>query len=104
MSGYPSIGANGIIGKGDMRTQTLQAMEYVRQTVEAAGATWDDVIHVMFYFTDRDAFHRHSVQARKEFFEKHSTLKQIPCITSIGVAGLMHPDMMIEVEATAVWD
>ena len=38
MSGWPAIGPNGIIGKADMRAQTLQAMDYVRQTVEAAGA------------------------------------------------------------------
>ena len=29
MSGWPAIGPQGIIGKGDMRVQTLQAMEYV---------------------------------------------------------------------------
>jgi len=104
MSGYPAIGPDGIIGKNDMRVQTLQALEYVRQTVLTAGATWDDVIHVLFYFTDRTAFHRHSVAARREFFERHSKTKQIPCITAVGVAELMHPDMMIEVEATAVWD
>jgi enamine deaminase RidA (YjgF/YER057c/UK114 family) len=104
MSGYPAIGPDGIIGKNDMRAQTLQALEYVRQTVLAAGATWNDVIHVLFYFIDRAAFHRHSVRARREFFEAHSTTKQIPCITAVGVATLMHPDMMIEVEATAVWD
>jgi 2-iminobutanoate/2-iminopropanoate deaminase len=104
MSGYPAIGPNGIIGKGDMRTQTLQVLEYARETVEAAGATWDDVIHITTYFTDRDAFHRHSVPARKEFFEKYSTLKKFPCLTAVGVNALMHPDMMIEVEAVAVWD
>lgn len=104
MSGYPAIGPNGIVGKGDMRVQTLQALDYVRQTVETAGATWDDVVYVIFYFTNRNAFHRHSVQARREFFEKHSTTKQFPCITAVGVADLMHPDMMIEVEAVAVWD
>jgi enamine deaminase RidA (YjgF/YER057c/UK114 family) len=41
MSGWPAIGPGGIIGKGDMRAQTLQAMDYVRQTIEAAGATCD---------------------------------------------------------------
>lgn len=104
MSGYPAIGPNGIIGKGDMRMQTLQALEYARLTVLEAGATWDDVVHINLFFTDRDAFHRHSVPARKEFFEKYSTLKRFPCLTAFGVTCLMHPDMMIEVEATAVWD
>jgi enamine deaminase RidA (YjgF/YER057c/UK114 family) len=104
MSGYPAIGPNGIIGKGDMRVQTLQALDYVRQTIETAGATWDDIVHMLFYFTDREAFHRQGVPARVEYFKQHSKTGQLPCITSIGVASLMHRDMMIEVEATAVWE
>ena len=104
MSGYPAIGPNGIIGKADMYKQTLQALDYVKRTIEEAGGTWDDIVHLLFYFTDREAFHRQGVPARIEFFEKHSKTKQLPCITSVGVAALMHPDMMIEVEATAVWE
>ena len=104
MSGYPAIGRDGIIGKGDMRMQTLQALEYVKRTVEAGGATWDDIVHMTFFFTDRDKWHRDAIPARVEFFEKHSTTGELPCITSIGVATLMHPDMLIEIEATAVWE
>jgi enamine deaminase RidA (YjgF/YER057c/UK114 family) len=104
MSGFPAIGPHGIIGRGDMRVQTEQALDYTRQAVEAAGATWDDVIHVLFYFTNRDAFHRHAVPVRKAFFERHSNRKQTPCITAVGVSCLMHPDMLVEVEVTAVWD
>lgn len=104
MSGYPAIGPEGIIGKGDMYKQTLQALDYVRQTVEAAGAKWDDIVHMLFYFTDREAFHRDALRARVDFFKKHSSSGQLPCITSVGVASLMHADMLIEVEATAVWE
>lgn len=104
MSGYPAIGPNGIIGKGNMHVQTLQALEYVKLTIERAGGTWDDIVHILFYYTDREAFHRQAVPARIEFFQKHSKTGQLPCITSVGVASLMHADMMIEVEATAVWD
>lgn len=104
MSGYPAIGPGGIIGKGDMRVQTLQALEYVKRTVETAGATWDDIVHMTFFFTDREKWHRDAIPARVEFFTKHSKTGQLPCITSIGVATLMHPDMLIEIEATAVWE
>lgn len=104
MSGYPAIGPDGIIGKGDMYAQTLQALEYVRETVEAAGARWDDIVHMLFYFTDREAFHRDALRARVDYFNSHSSTGQLPCITSIGVASLMHPDMLIEIEATAVWE
>src|SRR5918911_4853763 len=104
MSGFPAIGPNGIIGKRDMRVQTLQALDYVKRTVEAAGATWDDIVHMTFFFTDREKWHREAIPARVEFFGQHATSGELPCITSIGVASLMHPDMLIEVEATAVWD
>ena len=104
MSGYPAIGRDGIIGKGDMRVQTLQALDYVKRTVEAAGATWDDIVHMTFFFTDREKWHRDAIPARVEFFERHSKSGELPCITSIGVASLMHPDMLIEIEATAVWE
>lgn len=104
MSGYPAIGAQGIIGKGDMRLQTLQALEYVKRTVEAAGATWNDIVHMTFFFTDREKFHREAIPARVEFFGRHAKGGLLPCITSIGVSALMHPDMLIEIEATAVWD
>ena len=104
MSGYPAIGPDGIIGKGNMHLQTLTALDYVKRTVEAAGAKWSDVVHMTFYFTDRDKWHREAIPARVEFFAKHSPDGELPCITSIGVAALMHPDMLIEIEATAVWE
>ena len=102
MSGWPAISKQGIIGKGDMRAQTLHAMDLVRQTVEAAGGTWDDIIYLLFYFVDREKWWREALPARTEFIQKHSKGGHSPCVTAVGVAGLMHPDMLIEVEATAV--
>ena len=104
MSGYPALSEKGIVGVGDMGIQTTQALELIRMTVERAGATWDDIIHFLFYFTDRKQFHEKALPARWAFFKKHSKKNLAPCITSIGVTGLMHPDMMIEIEATAVFD
>jgi len=104
MSGYPSISTGGLVGKGDMRAQMTQALENVRMTLEEAGATVDDIVHYAFYFTDREKFWAEGLPARAEFFNQHSKTKEPPCITSLMVAGLMTPDMMIEVEATAVFD
>lgn len=103
MSGYPAISKDGIVGKGDMGVQVVQALDHIKTTLEAAGATFDDVVHIIFYFTDRDQFWKKVVPARKEWFRKVSKTGQAPCITSVGVTALMHPDMMIEVEATAVF-
>jgi enamine deaminase RidA (YjgF/YER057c/UK114 family) len=79
------------------------ALSHVLRTIEGAGATWDDIIHLTIYFTDREKFWREGVPARSAFIAKHSKAKQTPCITSIGSSALMHPDMLIEVEATAVF-
>jgi hypothetical protein len=45
-----------------------------------------------------------ALPARTEFIQKHSRTGRSPCVTAVGVAGLMHPDMLIEVEATAVFE
>ncbi len=98
MSGYPALSENGVVGKGDMGIQVTRALELVKLTVERAGGTWNDIVHVIFYFTDRKQFHQRGLPARIEFFKMHSKPDHTPCITSIGVSGLMHPDMMIEIE------
>ena len=103
MSGWPAIGPNGMVGKGDMAAQVTEALNHCLRTVEDAGGTWDNVIHLMIYFTDREAFWRHGLPARSAFLNKHSKTDDRPCITAVGVPALMHPDMLVEVEATAVF-
>jgi enamine deaminase RidA (YjgF/YER057c/UK114 family) len=53
---------------------------------------------------DREKWWREALPARTEFIQKYSKTGRSPCVTAVGVAGLMHPDMLIEVEATAVFD
>jgi enamine deaminase RidA (YjgF/YER057c/UK114 family) len=74
----------------------------VKLTVERAGGTWDDIVHLIFYFTDRKQYHEKALPARWSFFKKYSKSAQSPCITGVGVTELMHPDFLIEIEATAV--
>ena len=102
MSGWPAIGKDGIVGKGDMAKQVTEALNHCLRTVEDAGGTWDNVIHLMIYFTDREKFWRYGLPARSEFLNKQATTDNRPCITAVGVPALMHPDMLVEVEATAI--
>ncbi|MSP31601.1 MAG: RidA family protein [Pseudolabrys sp.] len=103
MSGFPAISMNGVVGKNDMAAQATQALEHLRTTLKAGGATWDDIVHMIFYYTDREQFWAKCIPARIEFFKKHSKTGRMPCVTSVGVVNLMHPDMMLEIEATAVF-
>jgi 2-iminobutanoate/2-iminopropanoate deaminase len=104
VSGFPAISMQGVVGKNDIGVQTTQALEHLRATLEAGGATWDDIVHMTFFYTDRDQFWAKCIPARIEFFKKHSKTGRMPCVTSVGVVNLMHPDMMIEIEAVAVFD
>ena len=104
LSGFPAISMNGVVGKGDMGVQVTQALGHLNATLEAAGATWDDLVHMIFYYTDREQFWAKCIPARIEFFKRHSKTGKMPCVTSVGVTSLMHPDMMIEIDATAVFE
>ena len=104
VSGVPAISMQGVVGKNDIGVQTTQALEHLRTTLVAGGATWDDIVHMIFYYTDRDQFWAKCIPARIEFFKQHSKTGRMPCVTSVGVVNLMHPEMMIEIEATAVFD
>ena len=103
VSGFPAISMQGVVGKNDIGVQTTQALKHLLTTLEAAGASWDDIVHMTFYYTDRDQFWAKCIPARIEFFKKHSKTGQMPCVTSVGVTSLMHPDMMIEIEIVAVF-
>jgi enamine deaminase RidA (YjgF/YER057c/UK114 family) len=70
MSGWPAISKNGIIGVGDMGRQMTAALSHVLRTVEGTGATWDDIIHLTIYFTDREKFWREGVPARSAFIAR----------------------------------
>lgn len=69
MSGVPALSENGVKGVGDMGIQTTQALELIRLQVERAGATWDDIIHFIFYFTDR-AISQESPSCSMGIFQK----------------------------------
>ena len=50
MSGQVALDAKGeIVGKGDLRAQTAQAMENVKTALAAAGATPQNAVKVNYY-------------------------------------------------------
>ena len=90
--------AGKVIGKGDMAAQIRQVGENLRLSLEAAGATLEDIVRTVTYVTDIDAFFN-NVEARQEFLGQG-----MPTSSTIGVSRLSHPDFMVEIEAFAVID
>jgi 2-iminobutanoate/2-iminopropanoate deaminase len=84
------------VGKGDMRAQFEQVGENLKNGLEAAGATLDDVVKAVTYVTDMDAFFE-CVDIREKYFGPGW-----PTSTTFEVSRLAHPDMMIEIDMIAV--
>ena len=84
------------MGKGDVAAQTRQVMENIKLALEAAGATFEDVVKVVNYITDIDEFPKMAAVRREYLKEPY------PVSSLIEVSGLMEPDLIIEIEAIAI--
>lgn len=86
------------VGKGDIRAQFEQVGENLKNGLEAAGASLEDVEKAVTYVTDMDAFFE-CVDIRQKYFGPGW-----PTSTTFEVSRLAHPDMMIEIDMIAVVD
>ena len=85
-----------VVGAGDFRAQTIRVFENLKSALAAAGATFDNVVKVTTFVTDM----KHAPilrEVRVNYFGKNA-----PAGTLVQVAGLVIPELMIEVEAIAV--
>lgn len=97
VSGQLARNKNGeIVGAGDMHAQIRQVGENLRNALEAAGATLDDLVKTTTFVTDIDEFFRH-VDIRHNYLGV-----SLPASTTVEVRRLSHPDLLVEIEAMAV--
>jgi enamine deaminase RidA (YjgF/YER057c/UK114 family) len=85
-------------GIGDPAEQTRIALDNIRQMMELAGGTLDDVVKIIVYVTDR-AF-RPAVYG--EINKAFTGVK--PASTGIVVAGLALPELLMEIDAWGIVD
>ena len=82
-----------LIGGDDVAAQTRQVLTNLQSVLDAAGASFADILKVTVYLTDvndREAIN----PVRQEFFGDAR-----PASTLIGVAALAIPGMKVEIEA-----
>ena len=85
-----------IVAIGDWEGQTRRVFENLGLALRAAGADWLDVVKLTLFVVDVSAIE--IIRAvRDEFVDTTSP----PTSTLVRVAGLFHPDVLIEVEAVA---
>ena len=86
-----------VIGEGDLAAQTRAAMECVGIALRAAGAGWDDVVRRTIYTVAPTEF-----EVITRAIEEVTGDSPHPPQTIIGVTGLALPQLMIEIEVTAL--
>lgn len=86
----------GVIGVGDMYAQTVYCLEAVRRAIVDLGGSIDRVVRTRVYLTDVSRWE----EAGRAHGEMFGDIR--PASAFIGVSALLHPDLLVEVEATAV--
>ncbi len=90
------------VGPGDLAAQTTQAFRNVHTALAAVGATFDDVAKLTVYVVDWEPAKMDQLGAGFLQAAGELGITAVRPITLLGVAALGEPDLLIEVEATAV--
>ncbi len=103
ISGTASIDENGkTVHEGDFRAQTLRTYQNITGLLAAEGATWKDVVRTTCYLRDIERDYALFNETRTQFF-KEQGLDPLPASTGIQ-AILCRPDLLVEMEAMAIFD
>jgi enamine deaminase RidA (YjgF/YER057c/UK114 family) len=97
VSGTVASDENGnVIGRDDAYQQTKFILQKIEIALEKAGASLKDVVRTRMFVTDISLFN--------EFAKAHGeAFAQIkPCTSIYEVTGLVAPEYLIEIEATAI--
>ena len=85
-----------VIGVGDLTLQTEYIIKKIEHTLVEAGFSLKDVVRTRIFMTD--------ISLWEEVAKVHSYLFEdvMPAFTLVEVSKLIDPDLLIEIEATAI--
>lgn len=86
--------------QGDVGAQTRLVLTNIAAILEAAGASFDDLVMLRVYLTDRALFPAMN-EAYAAFVAARTPSGVLPARTTV-FTGLPHPDMLVEIDALAV--
>jgi reactive intermediate/imine deaminase len=100
ISGQVPLDADGeLVGAGDVAAQTSQVFENLTTALEAAGASWADVVKLGIFLRDVGA-----IAAVRSVRDEYVDLERPPASTLVEVSSLFRDDVLVEVDAIAVTD
>jgi reactive intermediate/imine deaminase len=88
-----------LVGEGDIEAQTRQVFGNLTAALEAADASWPDVVKLNFFVVDVT-----QIGAVRGVRDEYVNTRQPPASTLIEVSRLFRDDVLIEVDAVAVRD
>ena len=95
VSGTSARRADDSIAGADIRTQTRSVIENIRDILAAAGASLADVVEVSTFLVSMDDFKGYN-EVYSDYFGYEG-----PARTTVAVAALPHPHLLIEIKAVA---
>ncbi|WP_433015147.1 RidA family protein [Kribbella sp. CA-294648] len=98
IAGQVAFDADGnLVGEGDPAAQAQQVFANLERCLQAAGATFANVVKLNFYVTD--VAYLPAVRVARDAYVDTANP---PASTAVQVVALFRPDILIEVEAYAV--
>jgi enamine deaminase RidA (YjgF/YER057c/UK114 family) len=95
VSGCTSVADGVFVHEGDAGAQTTQAIANVAQALERLGLGLADVVRTRMFVTDMSRWEEYGMAHGAAFGEA------MPATSMVGVAALVDPRMLVEVEAVA---
>jgi enamine deaminase RidA (YjgF/YER057c/UK114 family) len=99
LAGQASVDGEGrAVHAGDMQAQIGQALDNIEAVLSRAGYSFRDVVRLNYYVTDIDLFFE-NIDVLLERLTAHDVS---PSGTLLRISGLAFPELLVEMEATAV--
>jgi enamine deaminase RidA (YjgF/YER057c/UK114 family) len=98
VAGTTAMNGVELVGKDDAYAQTKYILEKIATALEQLGASMKDVVRTRIYVTNIEEWEA----VGKAHGEVFKTIK--PAATMVEVSRLIHPDLKVEIEVSAIMD
>ena len=88
-----------LIGPDDMAAQVGGILDNIERSLATVGGSRKDIVRINVYTVDVDRYVRQGTPVLMRFFGEAK-----PVSTTVEVSRLVHPDWLVEIEATASID